>query len=86
MLVSLSFTTQLILHIEKKVIFNMENKIIQTLGDDEVVRFIAGRHGIDAVSLVRMFISGDAEKRLHFLDNEVAILRGLINQFQKNSI
>lgn len=64
----------------------MENKIIQALSNDEVVRFIADRHNIGPERLVKTLITDQAKGALMLLDNEVAILRGLLNNFQKETI
>lgn len=61
----------------------MENKIINWLSEDDVVRFIAGRHNVDPERLVRMFLADETKRSLMLLDNEVAILQGLLNQFQE---
>lgn len=61
----------------------MENEIIQTLSGDEVVGFIAGRHNVDPELLVKMFIEDEAKESIMLLDNEVAILRGLLNQYKQ---
>lgn len=64
----------------------MENEIIQTLSNDEVVRFIADRHNVDSVSLVIAFLSGDAKENLGLLDNEMAILNGLVKQLEQTCL
>ena len=55
----------------------METEIINELQYDEVVRFIANRHGIDPEVLVMEFLTGQRKSSRALLDNEMEILHGL---------
>ncbi|MDE6336530.1 MAG: hypothetical protein K2J63_04250 [Muribaculaceae bacterium] len=61
----------------------MENEIIKELQDDEVVRFIANRHGIGPEDLVMEFLSDQSKSTCTLLDNEVEILHGLKKKIEQ---
>ena len=61
----------------------MENEIFKELKDDDVVKFIADRHGIDPEVLVMEFLKGQSKFLYELLDNEMEILHGLKKEFKQ---
>lgn len=64
----------------------MENELIKILSEDEVVRYIAYRHGKDATELVGDFLAGNRQNHLGLLDNEILILSDLAKRINSKII
>lgn len=63
--------------------YDMEDRIIRKLIEDKVVIFIAERYGKAPENLIREFLNEDSAALQTLLDNEIAILRGLIKEIEQ---